>query len=110
MVCRSCRERLKGRNSMDTTVIPLTELQADPEGLLTRCLDSGTRMVVELPDHRRVRIEPLEDEDDDLINDLIEHDPKFRALLARSLASGDRPFTPLSDLLPSKEPPADRAS
>ena len=80
---------------MNTTVIPLSELQADPEGLLNRCLDSGNGLVVELPDRRRVRIEPFEDEeDDDLIDNLIEHNPKFRDLLTRSAAGPFYPFPP----------------
>src|SRR5438105_3286405 len=77
---------------MSTTVIPLRELQADAERLLTRCADSGDAMIVELPDRRRVRIEPVEG--DDLIDNLIEHNAEFRDLLARSAAGPFHPFPP----------------
>lgn len=37
---------------MSINLIPLSLLEADPEGTLTECLDSGAALVVELPDHR----------------------------------------------------------
>jgi hypothetical protein len=86
---------------MDTKVIPLHELQADAEGYLRRCHESGSVLVVELPDHRRLRIERLE-EGDNLIDDLIEHDPAFRDLLRRSAASPLKPF-------PAPGAPADQS-
>jgi hypothetical protein len=49
-------------------------------------------VVVELPDGGLVSIRPVEEEDDDLVNQLIEHDPAFRRLLERSLASPRVPF------------------
>jgi hypothetical protein len=79
---------------MDTNIIPLSELREDPEGLLRRCCDSGEPLVVALPDHRLVRIEPVPD--DDLVDDLIETNAAFRELLDRSRTSPRRPF-PLED-------------
>jgi hypothetical protein len=76
---------------MDTRVIPLSDLRADPEGVLRRCYDSGQPLVVELPDHGLVSIQPV-DPEGDLVNDLIEHNPAFRALMERSLASPREPF------------------
>ncbi len=76
---------------MDTKVIPLSDLQADPEGVLRRCYDSGQILVVELPDRGLISIRPLE-ENDDLVNQLIEHNPAFRELLARPIASPREPF------------------
>jgi hypothetical protein len=76
---------------MDTRVIPLSDLQADPEGILSRCYDTRQSLVVELPNHGLVSIQPVEP-DDDLVDDLIERNPKFRALLEKSLASGREPF------------------
>ena len=76
---------------MDTKVIPLSDLQADPEGVLGRCFDLGEPLVVELPDRGLISIRPI-DSDDDLVNDLIENNPSFRALLAKSLASPREPF------------------
>jgi hypothetical protein len=78
---------------MDAKAIPLREQQTDAEGYLRRCLESGQSLVVQLPDSGLVAIQPLES-DDDLINELIEHDPAFRALLAKSAASPRKPFQP----------------
>jgi hypothetical protein len=71
---------------MGAKVIPLSDLRADPEGVLRRCYDSGQTLVVELPDGGSISIRPVE-EDDDLVNQLIEHNPAFRELLAKSIAS-----------------------
>jgi hypothetical protein len=76
---------------MDTKVIPLKELQADPEGILERCYDSGQTLLVELSQHRLLSIRPVTD-DDDLVNELFENNPAFRELLAKSLASPTEPF------------------
>ena len=79
---------------MDIEVIPLTQLQMDTPGLLTRCCDSGQAIVVELPDHRVVAIQSLDadDEDDSLVSDLLETNAAFRALVEKSAASPRRPF------------------
>jgi hypothetical protein len=76
---------------MDTRVIPLSDLRADLEGVLGRCYESGEPLVVELPNRGLVAIRPF-DSDDNLADDLIEHDPAFRELLAKSLASPREPF------------------
>jgi hypothetical protein len=76
---------------MDTRIISLSDLQADLEGVLGRCYDSGEPLVVELPDRGLVAIQPV-DAEDDLANNLIEHNPAFRELLSKSLASGREPF------------------
>jgi hypothetical protein len=76
---------------MNTNVISLSDLQVDLEGVLSRCYDSGQPVVVELPNRGLVSIQPVEP-DDDLINNLIEHNPAFRALLEKSLASPRVPF------------------
>jgi len=74
---------------MDIEVIPLSQLQTDTAGLLAKCCDSGQSVVVELPDHRFVAIQPLEagDEDDSLVNNLIDTNAAFRELLGKSGAS-----------------------
>lgn len=82
---------------MDTKVIPLSDLQADPEGVLRRCYESGQALVIELPDQGLLSVRPLE-EDDDLVNQLIEHNPAFRELLERSAAGPREPF-PFGELL-----------
>lgn len=78
---------------MSTKIIPLRELKADPEALLNNCYDSGEPLVVELQDQRLVEIRPVDD-DDHLIDNLIANNPAFRAMLAKSLASGLKPFEP----------------
>ena len=79
---------------MDIKVISLSQLQTDTPGLLTRCCDSGRPVVVELPDHRMVAIQPLDvgDENDSLVSDLIDSNADFRALLEKSAASPRKPF------------------
>ena len=78
---------------MSTKVITLKELTANTEALLRDCYESGQPVVVELSDHRRVTVWPY-DEDDDLVDRLIETNADFRALLAKSKASGRMPFIP----------------
>jgi hypothetical protein len=78
---------------VDIKTMPLSRLEADPTGALSECADSGSIMVVELPDHRLVAIQSLEaTEDDDLINDLLETNPRFRELVAKSKAGPHKPF------------------
>lgn len=76
---------------MATKIIPLHELTAHTERYLKDCCDSGEALVVQLPDQRRVTVSPF-DADDDLVDDLIQHDEEFRALLAKSAASPRKPF------------------
>ncbi len=79
-------------------MIPLSRLEADPLGTLNECLDSGQSLVVELPDHRLVSIQAIEPTDDDsLIDDLLESNTSFRALVEKSKASPRRPFPSLPD-------------
>ena len=78
---------------MSIKLIPLSRLEADPQGTLSECLDSGEALIVELPDHRLVSIQGLEpDDDDDLVDRLLESNPSFRALVEKSKASPRRPF------------------
>ena len=79
---------------MDIKTIPLSRLEADPEGTLSECADSGEAFVVELPGDRFVAIQPLEPGgDDSLMSDLLESNPEFQALVAKSKASPRKPFT-----------------
>lgn len=78
---------------MSIKTIPLSRLEADPRGTLTECADSGGAVVVELPDRRLIAIQALEPaEDDSLVDDLIQSNPEFRDLLARSKAAPRKPF------------------
>jgi hypothetical protein len=78
---------------MAIKTIPLSRLVADPQGTLNECADSGEAVVVELPDHRLVALQPLDSsEDDSLTSDLLETNEEFRSLVARSKESPRKPF------------------
>ena len=79
---------------MDIEMIPLSQLQTNPHGLLSECCDTGRPLVVELPDHRLVAIQSLEpgNTDDSLVSDLLESNAAFRALVEKSKASPRKGF------------------
>jgi hypothetical protein len=80
---------------MSIKTIPLSRLQDSLHATLNECADSGDTVVVELPDQRLVTIQSLDAaEDDSLIDDLVQTNPKFRAMIARSKAGPRRPFLP----------------
>ncbi len=80
---------------MGIKAIPLSRLEADLRATLTECAESGQALVVELPDQRLVAIQALEAaQDDSLIDDLLQSNPAFQALLAKSKAAPRRPFAP----------------
>jgi hypothetical protein len=80
---------------MAIKTVPLSRLETDLLGMLNECADSGQVLVVELPGHRHVAIQPLEPtEDDDLTSELLESNPAFQALIAKSKASPHEPFVP----------------
>jgi hypothetical protein len=80
---------------MDIETIPLSQLQTDPQSLLTECCNSGRPIVVEMPDHRLVAIQSIEPNDstDSLVSDLLESNPSFRALVDKSKVSPRKEFT-----------------
>ncbi len=79
---------------MSTKVIPMSRFEATAAATLVASADSGEAIVVELADGRLMAIQPLDptDDDDTLVSDLIEHNPAFRALVARAKAEPRRPF------------------
>ena len=78
---------------MDIKTIPLSRLEADLRGALSECADSGQALVVELPDQRLLAIQPLDSQaDDTLTSELLESNPRFQALVAKSKASPRKPF------------------
>lgn len=78
---------------MNIKTIPLSHLETNLEQTLRDCADAGETLVVELSDHQLFAIQPLEMADDDsLIDNLIEKNAEFRALIAKSKASGRKPF------------------
>jgi len=75
--------------------IPLSRLETELQATLNECADTGVTVIVELQGQRHVSIQSLEpDEDDDLVNRLIETNPKFRELLAKAKAGPTVPFIP----------------
>jgi hypothetical protein len=83
---------------MPIKTIPLSRLEADLTRTLNECADSGQLVVVELPDHRLLGIQSLDagDDNDTLVDDLLESNPAFQQLVARSQASERKDFRPLS--------------
>ena len=79
---------------MAIETIPLSRLEENLRATLNECADSGRPVIVELPDHRLVAIQPVESADDDLTDKLLESDDAFRALVAKSAASNRKPFIP----------------
>ena len=80
---------------MPIKTIPLSRLEADPRGTLNECADSGQALVVELPDHRLVALQPLDAaEDDSLTSELLESNAAFRDLVSKSVAGPRKAFPP----------------
>jgi hypothetical protein len=82
---------------MAIETIPLSRLEANLTATLNECADSGRPVVVELPDHRLLAIQALDPTaDDDLIDELLQSNPAFQALVKKSAESSRKPFAPAS--------------
>lgn len=78
---------------MAIKTISLSRLEANLKETLNECADSGQAVVVELPDQRLIAIQPLEAaEEDSLVDDLLQSNPEFQALVSRSKAAARKPF------------------
>jgi hypothetical protein len=78
---------------MAIKTIPLSRLESDLRKTLNECAESGETVVVEMPDNRLLAIQSLDpQEDDGLIDQLIESNPKFQALVAKSKSGPRKPF------------------
>ena len=78
---------------MAIKTISLSRLETELKKTLNECAASGETIIVEMPDERLLAIQPLEpDGDDGLVDELLASDPKFRELVAKSKASGRKPF------------------
>lgn len=78
--------------------ITLSSLEANLRETLDECAASCEAIVVELPGQRLIAIQSLDPTDDDtLVNDILESNPAFRELLAKSHASPRKPFQPQRD-------------
>ncbi len=79
---------------MAIKTIPLSRLQTDLQKTLIECSDSGETVVVEMPDQRLLAIQPLDPrEDDDLVNELLASNAKFREMVAKSKNSPVKSFS-----------------
>jgi hypothetical protein len=82
---------------MDIKTIPLSSLEANPRGTLSDCADSGQPVIVELPDHRLVALQPVPtDADDSLIDELLTSNSSFQALMVKSASGPRKPFIPIT--------------
>ena len=80
---------------MAIKTIPLSQLEANPKKTLNDCADSGLPLVIELPDHRLVAVQPLDpSDDDDLVNELLATNSEFQSLVAKSKSGLRKPFRP----------------
>jgi hypothetical protein len=79
---------------MAIKTIPLSHLETSLRETLDECADSGETVVVELPDHRLLAIQALDPSqaDDQLVDELLVSNPKFRDLVAKSAATPRIPF------------------
>jgi hypothetical protein len=81
---------------MPIETIPLSSLEADLRATLNKCADSGQPLVVELPDHRLIALQPVDSADDTLVDDLLANNDAFQSLVAKSKAGPRQPFVPLN--------------
>ncbi len=80
---------------MDIKTIPLSRLETHLQATLTECADTGRAVIVTLPDQRLVAIQALDTaEDDSLVDDLLQSNPEFQTLVAKSKAGPRKPFPP----------------
>jgi len=80
---------------MDIKTIPLSQLETDLQATLVECAESGQAVVVALPGQRMVAIQALDaTEDDTLVDDLLQSNPDFQSLVAKSKSSARNPFPP----------------
>jgi hypothetical protein len=78
---------------MAIKTILLSRLETNLEETLDECVESGQTLVVELPDHRLLAIQSLDpNEDDSLMDELLESNPRFQELVTKSKASPRKPF------------------
>ena len=92
---------------MGIKTIPLSSLEGNLRATLSECADSGDPVIVELPDRRLLAIQALEATDDDsLIDDLIESNAAFRALVARSKTTPRKPFASVTGASTGPSPTA----
>lgn len=72
----------------------LSHLAAHLNQTLIDCAESGETLVIELPDQRLLAIQSLDPQadDDELVDDLLATNARFRRLVAQSKASARKSF------------------
>ena len=79
---------------MSIKTIPLSSLEADLQKTLSDCVDSGSTVVVEMPDHRLVSIRAFDPNDNDtLMDELLESNSAFQELVKKSKNSPRKAFS-----------------
>jgi hypothetical protein len=83
---------------MAIKTIPLSRLETDLAKTLNECAESGDTVIVEMPDQRLLAIQSLNpQEDDSLVDELLQSNPKFQALVAKSKTGPRKPFAAEED-------------
>jgi hypothetical protein len=83
---------------MDIKTIPLSSLEANPSATLNSCADSGEPILVELPDHRLIALQPVpSDADESLIDDLLASNTAFQSLVEKSKTEPRKTFIRATD-------------
>ena len=78
---------------MAIKTITFSRLETDLEKTLNECAASGQTVVVEMPDQKLLAIQSLDpQEEDGLIDELLQSNPEFQALVSKSKASPRKPF------------------
>jgi hypothetical protein len=88
---------VEGEEFHSIKTISLSRLEAELAKTLNECSESGQTVVVEMPDHRLLTIQPFDpEENDDLIDELLASNPKFQELVAKSMSGARKPFPTVS--------------
>ena len=83
---------------MGIKIMSLSRLEGNLRGILNACADSGQVVVVELPDQRLIAIQLLEPvENDSLMDELLQSNPTFQALVSKSKAGSRKPVAPATE-------------
>lgn len=91
---------------MAIKTIPLSRLETNLEKTLNECAESGETVIVEMPNQRLLAIQSLDpQEDDSLMDELLESNSKFQALVAKSKAGLRKPFISADRGKPTAEGP-----
>ena len=78
---------------MAIKTLTLRDLEADLKGTLDGCADSGDTVIIELGDQRLITIQSLDPADnDELVQELLDQNPKFRELITKSKQGSRKPF------------------